>query len=77
MRKEVANMFGIIVISLNPRGNKIALADVRHRKDDPEIIKQSVKTGLARQIEINFLKLLYLARSKEKDQPLTPHPDLN
>jgi hypothetical protein len=62
-------MFGIIVISLNPRGNKIALADVRHRKDDPEIIKQSVKIGSARQIENNFLKSLYLARSKEKDQP--------
>ena len=41
--RKVVNMFGIIVISLNPRGNKIALADVRHRKDDPEIIKQSVK----------------------------------
>jgi len=68
-------MFGLIVISLNPRGNKIALADVRHRKDDPEIIKQSVKIGFARQIEINFLNLLYLARSKEKNQ--TPHPDLN
>ena len=39
-------MFGIIVISLNPRGNKIALADVRHQKDDPEIIKQSVKSDL-------------------------------
>jgi len=64
-------MFGLIVISLNPRGNKIALADVRHRKDDPEIIKQSVKIEFARQIEINFLNLLYLARSKEKDQPLT------
>lgn len=70
-------MFGIIVISLNPRGNKIALAYMRHRKDDPEIIKQSVKIGSARQIENNFLKSLYLGRSKEKDQPLTPRPDLN
>jgi hypothetical protein len=77
MRRKVANMFGIIVISLNPRGNKIALAYVRHRKGDPEIIKQSVKIGSARQIENNFLKLLYLARSKQKDQPLTPRPDLN
>jgi len=64
-------------MSCGPRGKKIALADVRHRKDDPEIIKQSVKIGFARQIEINFLNLLYLARSKDKDQPLTPHQDLN
>ena len=70
-------MFGIIIISLSPRGNKIPLAYVRHRKDDPDIIKQSVKIGSARQIENNLLKLLYFARSKEKDQPLTPRPDLN
>jgi len=62
-------MFGIIVISLNPRGNKIALADVRHRKDDPEIIKQSVKIGFARQIEINFLNCCTWPGVKKRTSP--------
>ena len=40
-------MFGLIVISLNPRGNKIALADVRRIKS---ILKRPTKAVISHSV---------------------------